>query len=88
MYTYNLDDGLRKWKALFERKKNERERERERERETERDRDRERERERERKRERERESRERTALCSLLFALRFLRSVLLLIYHVCNNACV
>ena len=27
MYTYNLDDGLRKWKALFERKKNERERE-------------------------------------------------------------
>ena len=31
MYTYNLDDGLRKWKALFERKKNERERERERE---------------------------------------------------------
>ena len=26
MYTYNLDDGLRKWKALFERKKNERER--------------------------------------------------------------
>ena len=28
MYTYNLDDGLRKWKALFERKKNERERER------------------------------------------------------------
>ena len=24
--VYNLDDGLRKWKALFERKKNERER--------------------------------------------------------------
>jgi hypothetical protein len=26
MYAYNLDDSLRKWKALFERKKKERER--------------------------------------------------------------